>query len=83
MVHLTLSKRVRDFSEQKDFRGFLIDFSLKQKDFWWRCTSSLGSEMTLGLLFVPQKFSFRSSYTYSRVPDKRGKGGGFENNRGS
>ena len=30
------------FSEQKDLTGFLMDFSLRQKDFCQRCTRFLG-----------------------------------------
>ena len=37
-----IRKSVRDFSEQKDFDGFLMDFFLKQKDFRQRCTRFLG-----------------------------------------
>ena len=35
-------KRTRFFSGQKDLYGFLMNFSLKQKDFCQRCTRFLG-----------------------------------------
>ena len=35
------------FSEEKDFYGYLVNFSRKQNDFWQRRTRSVGSEVPL------------------------------------
>ena len=38
----SLEKAYEILSEQKDLKGFLMDFSWKQKDFCQRCTRFLG-----------------------------------------
>ena len=57
--HFTPSKkRTRFFSEQKDFYGFLMDFSSKQKDFCQRRTRFFGVK-------CPSPQSIISYYVYS------------------